>query len=84
MYHLGFAATREIASNAICSGGVTLHLGLCELEGDLDIRQINLQEICAWGKVLNISLNNCTRIYPACQINALSGSKKHYDKPASD
>ncbi|OUS08467.1 galactitol-1-phosphate 5-dehydrogenase [Rhodobacterales bacterium 52_120_T64] len=46
---VGFAATRETASNAVRPGGVIMHIGLGGAEGGLDIRRVTLQEIIFGG-----------------------------------
>ena len=46
---VGFAATRETASNAVRPGGVIMHIGLGAPEGGLDIRRTTLQEITFMG-----------------------------------
>lgn len=46
---VGFAATRETASNAVRPGGVIMHIGLGAPEGGLDIRRVTLQEVTFMG-----------------------------------
>ncbi|MEO0566092.1 MAG: alcohol dehydrogenase catalytic domain-containing protein [Pseudomonadota bacterium] len=46
---VGFAATREIASDLVEPGGVIVHVGLGEPKGGLDIRRITLQEVTFIG-----------------------------------
>ena len=46
---VGYAATRAIASERCCPGGVIVHIGLGEDLGGLDIRRMTLQEITFIG-----------------------------------
>ncbi|MEM0949961.1 MAG: alcohol dehydrogenase catalytic domain-containing protein [Pseudomonadota bacterium] len=46
---VGYAATREIASAIVTSGGVIIHIGLGDGAGGLDIRRMTLQEITFIG-----------------------------------
>ncbi len=46
---VGFAATRAAACDAVCSGGVIVHIGLGDNAGGLDVRRMTLQEITFIG-----------------------------------
>ena len=46
---VGFAATRKLASEMACPGGVIVHVGLGEDAGGLDVRRMTLQEITFVG-----------------------------------
>lgn len=46
---VGYAATRTIASELCCPGGIIVHIGLGEDTGGLDIRRMTLQEITFIG-----------------------------------
>ncbi len=46
---VGGAATRVMASAAVASGGVVLHIGLQDNDGGLDARRITLQEVAVLG-----------------------------------
>ncbi|MEP1200895.1 alcohol dehydrogenase catalytic domain-containing protein [Tateyamaria sp.] len=46
---VGYAATRAIASERCCPGGVIVHIGLGEDLGGLDVRRMTLQEITFIG-----------------------------------
>ncbi len=46
---VGYAATRQIASEFVRPGGVILHIGLGEDLGGLDVRRMTLQEITFIG-----------------------------------
>jgi L-iditol 2-dehydrogenase len=46
---VGYETTRALASAAVCSGGVILHIGLGSATGGIDIRRLTLQEITFIG-----------------------------------